>query len=288
MERLTVFMRYRTLSRPARVGLRSASLAMVCGVAVVAAGCGSASSGGSSGQSGQSGQEARPLTARQAITDAAQTSAKLNTASARVTILAGTEQLNENLQLQLHPELKMSATLSGIPGSGNIGEVIVGTTVYIKIGSLAKSGKPWIKLSSSGAGSSAIIHQLLQQASSGNLVTQAKLAQVVSGVHEAGHAVVGGVPTTRYSGTIVPSAVLPHLSAGLRKLLTPMLGQIQGRLQVSYWIDAQHRIRKVSEVETVAGQHVATTIVYTAINQPVQITVPPASQVRSVSSLSGL
>src|SRR6202035_2112432 len=147
MERLTAFMRYRILSRPARVGLRSASLAMVCGVAVVAAGCGSASSGGSSGQSGQG---ARPLTARQAITDAAQTSAKLNTASARVTILAGTEQLNENLQLQLHPELKMSATLSGIPGSGNIGEVIVGTTVYIKIGSLAKSGKPWIKLSSSG------------------------------------------------------------------------------------------------------------------------------------------
>ena len=75
-------------------------------------------------------------------------------------------------------------------------------------------------------------------------------------MHEAGHAVVGGVPTTRYNGTIAPSAVLPHLSAGLRKLLTPMLSQIQGRLQVSYWIDAQHRIRKVSEVETVAGQHV--------------------------------
>jgi hypothetical protein len=285
MERLTAFMRYRTLSRPARAGLRTASLAMVCGVAVAAAGCGSASSGGSSGQSGQA---AKPLTARQAITDAAQTSAQLNTASASVTILAGTEQLNEKLQLQLHPKLKMSATLSGVAGSGNISEVIVGTTVYIKIGSLAKSGKPWIKLSSSGAGSSSIIHQLLQQASSGNLATQAKLAQVVSGAHEAGHAVVGGVPTTRYNGTIVPSAVLPHLSAGLRKLLTPMLGQIQGRLQVSYWIDAQHQIRKVSEVETVAGQHVTTTIVYTAINQPVQITVPPASQVRSVSSLSGL
>jgi hypothetical protein len=284
MERLTAFVRYRTISRPARAGLRSAGLAMVCGVAVAAAGCGSASSGGSTGPSGQGAK----LTARQAITDAAQTSAKLNTATASVSIMAGTEQLTENLQLQLHPELKMSATLSGVAGAGNISEVIVGTTVYIKISSLAKSGKPWIKLSSSGAGASSIIHQLLQQASSGNLATQAKLAQVVSGVHEAGHAVVGGVPTTRYSGTIVPSAVLPHLSAGLRKLLTPMLGQIQGRLQVSYWIDAQHRIRKVSEVETVAGQHVATTIVYTAINQPVQITVPPASQVRSVSSLSGL
>src|SRR5580692_315314 len=232
MERLMAFMRYRTISRPARAGLRSAGLAMVCGVAVAAAGCGSASSGGSAAPSGQSAK----LTARQAITDAAQTSAKLNTATARVSIMAGTEQLTENLQLQLHPELKMNATLSGVAGAGDISEVIVGTTVYIKISSLAKSGKPWIKLSSSGAGSSSIIHQLLQQASSGNLATQAKLAQVISGVHETGHAVVGGVATTRYDGTITPSAVLPHLPAGLRKLLSPMLSQIQGRLQVSYWI----------------------------------------------------
>lgn len=285
MDRLTGFMRYRTISRPARAGLRSAGLAMVCGVAVAAAGCGSASSGGSAGQSGQG---AKTLTARQAITDAAQASAKLNTAAASVSINAGPEQLTENIQLQLHPELKMSATLSGVAGTGNISEVIVGTTVYIKISSLAKSGKPWIKLSSSGTGASSVIHQLLQQASSGNLATQAKLAEVVSGVHEAGHAVVGGVPTTRYAGTITPSAVLPHLPAGLRKLLTPMLSKIQGRLQVSYWIDAQHLIRKVTEVETVSGQKVTTTIVYTAINQPVHITVPPASQVRSISSTSGL
>ncbi|SRR6185437_6205228 len=292
MERLTTFMRYRTISRPARSGLRPASLAIACGaaVAVAAAGCGSTSSGGSNGQSGQSGQSGhgtQPMTARQAITDAAQTSAKLNTASASVTILAGPETLKENLQLQLHPKLKMSATLSGLPGTGDISEVIVGTTIYIKIAALAQSGKPWIKLSTSGGGSSSVIHQLLQQASSGNLATQAKLAEVMSGTHEAGHAVVNGVPTTRYDGTILPSAVLPHLSAGLSKLLKPMLSQIQGSLHVSYWIDAQHQIRKVTEVETVAGQHVTTTIVYTAINQPVQITVPPASQVRS-SSLPGL
>jgi hypothetical protein len=286
MERLTSFMRYRTISRPARTGLRSASLAIACGaaVAVAAAGCGSTSSGGSNGQSGQGTQ---PISARQAITDAAQTSAKLNTASATVTILAGPETLKENLQLQLHPELKMSATLSGLPGTGNISEVIVGTTIYIKIAALAQSGKPWIKLSTSAAGSSSVIHQLLQQASSGNLATQAKLAQVMSGTHEAGHAVVDGVSTTRYDGTIVPSAVLPHLSAGLSKLLKPMLSQIHGPLHVSYWIDAQHQIRKVTEVETVSGQHVTTTIVYTAINQPVHITVPSAGQVRS-TSLPGL
>jgi hypothetical protein len=279
-------MRYRTLSSPARhpkrAGFRPASLAVAaCGaaVAVAAAGCGTTTSG-------SSGQPA--LTARQAVTDAAQTSARLNTASASVTINAGNELLKENLHLQLHPELKMSAALTGVPGTGNISEVIVGTTVYVKIGSLAGSGKPWIKLSTTGTGSGAIVHELLQQASSGNLATQAKLAEVMSGLHQAGHATIGGVPTTRYDGTIEPSKVLPHLSAGLRQLLTPMLSQIHGQLKVSYWIDAQHRIRKLTEIETVNGEQVTTTIVYTAINQPVQITIPPASQVRNVSSLSGL
>lgn len=278
-------MRYRTLSSPSsprRAGFRPASLAVAaCGaaVAVAAAGCGSTTAG-SSGQP--------KLTAQQAVTDAAQTAARLNTASASVTVKAGNELLRENLQLQLHPELKMSAVLSGVPGTGDISEVIVGTTVYVKISSLSGSGKPWIKLSTTSSGSSAIIHQLLQQATSGNLATQAKLAEVVSGLHQAGHATIGGVPTTRYDGTLEPSRVLPHLSAGLRKLLTPMLSQIHGQLKVSYWIDAQHRIRKLTEIESVNGEQVATTIVYTAINQPVHITVPPASQVRGVNSLSGL
>jgi len=274
-------MRYRTLSSPELHPRRAGLAVAACGaaVAVAAAGCGSTTSG-SSGQ--------QPLTARQAVTDAAQTSARLNTASAAVTIKAGNQLLKENLRLQLHPELKMSAALTGVAGTGDISEIIVGTTVYVKISSLASSGKPWIRLSTTGSGSSAVIHELLQQASSGNLATQAKLAEVVSGLHQAGHATVDGVPTTRYDGTIDPSKALPHLSAGLRKLLTPMLSQIHGQLKVSYWIDAQHQIRKLTEIETVNGEQVTTTIVYTAINQPVQITVPPASQVRSVSSLSGL
>ena len=277
MDRLTAFLRAHAHPRPAR----AAGLAVASGaaVAVMVSGCGSA---------GNPSSGTKPLTARQVVTDAAQASARINSAAATVTIMAGPERLNENLRLQLHPALRMSTTLSGLPGVGNVSEIIDGTTLYLKVGSLAHAGKPWVRVSTSGAGSSSPIDELLQEASSGDLATQAKLAEVVSGVHAAGHGVVDGVPTTRYEGSIQPSAVLPHLSPALRKLLTPTLGQIQGRLQVSYWIDAQHRIRKVSEAQTVAGQHVTTTIVYTAINQPVHIMVPPASQVRSVSSLSDI
>jgi uncharacterized membrane protein len=40
------------------------------------------------------------------------------------------------------------------------------------------------------------------------------------------------------------------------------------------WIDGQHHTRKITDVETVNGETINTTVNITAINQPVQITLP--------------
>jgi hypothetical protein len=281
MERLTAFMPDRpdcdhTRAVQPRRGFRSAGLAIACGGALVlAAGCG-ASHGASAGPA---------LTAQQAVTVAARTSAALNSAAATVTIAAGSEHLTENVLIELHPRLAMSATVTGVPGTGDIDVVVAGSTVYLKLSALATlAGRPWVELSGRG-GTSSLVHELLEQAESGNLATQADLARVTSGVHQAGHQLVDGVPTTRYEGWIRPATALAHLPASLRTRLAPMLGEISGRLQVSFWVDAQHLIRKVAETETVNGQQVRTTIVYRDINQPVHITVPPASQVAPLTRL---
>jgi len=300
MQWFTTRMRYRADARPAGRGWRPASVAVVCGasLALLAAGCGSGSSGGSGGTggsgsngSGGSGGSVGSETPQQAITDAARASSKLNSAHATVTIATGAETLTEKLQLQLHPKLELSAALNGVQGAGNIQEVIIGSTVYIKLSSLSAQlgGKPWIKLdANSGGKAGALIHSLLQEASSGNLNSQAQLAKLVTGLHKAGSETVGGVETTRYDGSIKPAAALPHLPKALRTSFAPLLRQIQGNLQVSYWIDDQHLIRKVAETETVQGQQVHTTILYQDINQPVHITPPPPGQVRDSSSVPGL
>ena len=257
---------------------------------------GSSGSGGSGGSSGSgrvngSGGSAANETPQQAITDAARASSKLNSAHATVTIATGAETLTEKLQLQLHPKLELSAALNGVSGAGNIQEIIIGTTVYIKLSSLSAQlgGKPWIKLSAnSGGKAGALIHSLLQEASSGNLSSQAQLAKLVTGLHKVGRETVGGVETTRYDGSIKPADALPHLPAALRSSFGPLLKQIQGNLKVSYWIDDQHLIRKVAETETVQGQQVHTTILYQDINQPVHIAPPPPGQVRDSSSVPGL
>ena len=79
-----------------------------------------------------------------------------------------------------------------------------------------------------------------------------------------------------------------ELEANLRTQLAPVLSKIQGHLGLSYWIDGQHLLRKVEETETVSGQLVHTTILYRNINQPVHVTVPPASQVSGQNSVPGL
>jgi len=51
-----------------------------------------------------------------------------------------------------------------------------------------------------------------------------------------------------------------------------------GVLRFHIWLDAQYHTRKVTEVETINGATVITTVNITGINQPVHISPPPASQ----------
>jgi hypothetical protein len=65
---------------------------------------------------------------------------------------------------------------------------------------------------------------------------------------------------------------------------------LTGEIRFDVWIDTQHVTRRVIEVEKVAGQPVTVTLNVTAVNQPVQIALPPAGQVTTLpkSRLGGL
>jgi len=101
-------------------------------------------------------------------------------------------------------------------------------------------------------------------------------------VRNLGTHVVDGAATTEYSGLVVPSAGLAALPPDLRKELAPSLKTISGTIRFSVWIDAQDHIRKQVLEETANGEPITTTVVLSAINQPVHVTVPPASQVATI------
>jgi len=141
-------------------------------------------------------------------------------------------------------------------------------------------GKPWVKMDLDLLGiSGASLAQMFQSLQGNNFTNQAQLFTGAMNTRVAGTQTVDGVTTTEYAGSLTAAAALKELPASFRHALAPQLQEL-GNSPVYFheWIDGQHHMRKMTEVETVNGDAVHITINITAIDQPVQITLPPASQ----------
>lgn len=275
--------------RPGRVRhiRRLTASAGLCAAVALVAGCGSAASPAA-------GSAAKPLTPRQAISLASSASQQINSATTAISVKIGSAGTTSGqMQIQIKPSLLVSASMKiAIAGrTVPFSEVLTSRAIYLKIPGLSLlGGKPWVKIpfSQLSGKAGAEFGQLLQGVQNGNPLNQTKLLSSSKDVRATGTQVIDGVQTTRYTGTFTPSAAISQLSPDLRKLMGPELKKLQGKVKFTIWIDAQHRTRQLVETETLAGQTVVTTMNVTAINQPVSITVPPASQVASLpKSLTG-
>ena len=260
-------------------------MAALAAVAVLAAGCSAASSTGASG------------TPQQAVAAAARQAAQISSATAVLSEQVGSsggESISGSVTEQIKPSLLMSMRLSIGSGGGvseNLDGIINTKSMYLHSSAFSQqTGKPWLEIPFSvlGGGSSSLA-QLFKSLSKINPAQQTAVLGGARNVREVGTAVIGGVQTTHYTGTISPTNGLAALPPALRKTLAPELKSISGHITFSLWIDGQHQIRKVTESESVSGQQVVTTIVFSAINQPVHVSLPPASQVAVIpaSVLSG-
>jgi hypothetical protein len=252
-------------------------VAALATAAVLAAGCSAASSPGSS--SAGSPQQAVAAAARQA----AQISSVTAVLSEQIGGSSG-ESISGAVTEQIRPSLLMSMRLSIGSGSGvgeNIGGIINTKAMYLHSSAFSQqAGKPWLEIPFSVlGGASSTLAQLFKSLSKINPAQQTAVLAGARNVRDAGTAVIGGVQTTHYTGTISPANGLAALPPALRKTLAPELKSISGQIAFSLWIDGQHQIRKVTESETVSGEPIVTTIVFSAINQPVHVSLPPTSQV---------
>jgi hypothetical protein len=92
------------------------------------------------------------------------------------------------------------------------------------------------------------------------------------------------VRTTRFVGTIEPAVALRRLSPAERQLLAPELTAVSGDLHFVAWIDANHNLVKLETSGIVDGLSTMTTVVVTAFNQKLHVTVPPRSQVSALKA----
>jgi LppX/LprAFG-like lipoprotein len=258
------------------VGLSAAALVLV-----------TACASGSSGSAGSNGSASPRLTPQQAMLAAAAQARKITSATETLTVQdSGNRNATTTgtIQVQRTPTLQLSGNLNvtGAGKSTQIKMILTSTAIYLSEPSLAKQiGKPWLKLHLAALNQTplASIAQLVHSLQSNNFANQTQLFAATKNVRVVGKQTVDGVPTTEYAGSLHAAETLKALSPAFRKALAPALQGLGNRpMTFHIWVDGQHHTRKLTEVVTINGETINTTVNITAINQPVQITPPPASQ----------
>ena len=283
---------------------RAAAVALCAAALAVMAGCstGSGSSSvphGTTGPAGTTGTTgtATKLTPLRAIRLAADESQRVNSIATTFSEQVGdpviatvTATAQEQLRPALLADLNLHTTASG--RSESLHEIVSAKALYLQTPPGNPTVRPWTEFpfSELGHGLGGSISSLLQSAQNSNPAQQTQLLTASKNAHVVGTEVVDGAETTHYRGTISAATALGRLKPAVRKGLAPMLKLITGTIHFDVWIDAQHVMRRLVLVETVLGERVTVTVNVTAVNQPVQITLPPASQVgiMPASALGGL
>jgi hypothetical protein len=285
--------------------------------ALAVAGCSAAGQAASSGSSASSGAKASSgasatagatagaggggsVSAAGAIRQAAAQAQKATSFAADVNVqTTGTADttMSGTLKQQTEPSpLAMAdfgtVSVQGQTLQGGLEEIVNSSGLYLKTPTLAKeSGKPWVEFPASALSkvSGTSFGQLLQNGSNDPLL-QAQMLASSTNVKKVGTATINGVPTTEYTGSYPISAGLAKLPLSNRSTIAAQL-KAMGLTTENFtvWLDHQQQVRKVVSSAKGTKEQVSSTIVVTSVNQPVNVTVPPASQVTvaPVSELGG-
>jgi hypothetical protein len=246
-----------------------------------------ACSSGSGGPTGSGGSARTPLPPRQAVLAAATQTRQVTSATELVTIQGRgivSETITGTMRVQLKPTRRLAANFNiAEPGrSAQVKEILTGTAFYISGTPLnRKIGKPWVKVDLSALkGTAAVsVDHLVHSLQSSSFDNQVAILTLAKNVRVVGTQTIGGVSTTEYACSLNAIEALKAMAPGYLKTSAPELRAL-GNSTISYrvWIDGQNDMRKVTDVVTVNGETTYSTATITALNQPVHITPPPASQ----------
>lgn len=225
-----------------------------------------------------------PPSADQAMRDAATTAAAMTSANATFTTqVSGLTVMFGTVRERVTPARVAKLSMTSVDGAARfpVTEVVTPSQVYVSMPSLtATFGKPWLGVPVSQLGADRAMTQLYQTAA----LPTAEAALIGTATTEqlTGSTKMRGVTVFRYGGTINPAAALAELAPGMRQLLAPELTASTGTIRFTVWLDARHQLRKVQTSATVGGQLTVTTVVVTAVNRTLHITVPSPGEVAAV------
>jgi hypothetical protein len=186
-----------------------------------------------------------------------------------------------------------------------IDEVVDHLTVYMKLPSaLARKlpgGKPWWKINLAKAASSLGMPGLSTLASNpaGNDPSQmlGYLRASSGQFKNLGQATINGVRTTHYSASIdfnkIPDRFPPSERGAVKQAVTTLRNMAHlSALPVDVWIDQHHLVRRTAfgineQLPGIGPMHLSMRMDFTDYGPQPAPSLPPASQVRDISSLAG-
>jgi hypothetical protein len=183
--------------------------------------------------------------------------------------------LTGQLQEQRTP-LRIAENLT-LTGSGHTVEasvIITGKAIYA-----ATSKEPgyWIKLRLPQVDRTG----LMQDLRNADPAAQASLLLTATHARSTGRQTVDGVVTSRYVASVAPSVALSTLPSAQSAQMAPFVSLISGDIHYVLWITPGDQLKQLRMSERVLGSKITATATINSINQPVNITIPQATQVPS-------
>jgi LppX_LprAFG lipoprotein len=282
--------------------MRALTIALLAALGLIAAGCGGSSSSSS-------------MTPLELVSQAVSKTTKADSAKFHMeltetvgpigplTVTADGVSDNTTHSAKMTMDLSSVAQLAGT-GAGQPsdwkGDVILdGTDVnnvveYMRLPAFAKlipGAKPWLKidLNSLTKGQGIDFSQFLQTAGSQDPTQALQMLQSVGDVKEVGKEQVGGVDTTKYSGTLDPQKLAKKFG-GTNSLGAVFKQMGTKSIPVTVWVDGDGYVRKVDErisaqVPSTGTLDLKIAAEMSDFGTTVDVTPPPADQTSDLNAL---
>ncbi|WP_067812232.1 hypothetical protein [Actinomadura kijaniata] len=266
----------------------AAGTAVATGLTLALTGC----LGEAKNTAGEAGENIR-LTAAQVLGKAADKTAQTDTFKAEVTVdgklTQGSMNMKMTMETRLRPEVAMRMVTSPTSVAGQtvpgMEMRLVGDAMYMKMPQMAarNGGKPWARISLDAVGQAAggvNYRQLLDQAKQQSPADQVKMFTTSKDVQQVGTETVDGVRTTHYKGTYNPQEALTKLDPQSRQAMERTYAQL-GTTAIPFdlWVGDDSLPRKMTMSMQTAMGTMSTTALYRDYGKPIQVAVPPASEV---------
>jgi len=191
--------------------------------------------------------------------------------------LTGQEQIQRT---PLRIAEQISLTGSGQTG-GQLSVIVTSRYIYAET---SKEAGYWIKLRLPQVDRTA----LLQDLRNADPSAQASLLLAAGHARFIGQRTVDGVVTSRYVASVAPAVALAALPSAQRARLASFASLISGDIHYALWIGPGDQLKQLRTSARVLGSKITATATIISINQPVNIVIPPATQVTSsVGSVFG-